>query len=215
MDHHALTLALRARLYLFYDFFYLLRHLHRPKLLLSALLLFLLYFFQTPFRILRKKRREPYGETPYAALEELATLAGCQEGEKVVDLGCGRGKVAFWFRLIREAHVLGLDNLPLFVERAQWVQNLLKISDLEFREAQILHEKFTEKALYYLYLITLTDQEINQLLKRFESLPGGSRFLTVSFALSEYDQEGSYKILKEKTVAFPWGEATVYLEEKN
>lgn len=60
----------------------------------------------------------PYEPTPYAVLERIAQSGLIGRGSRVVDYGCGMGRVGLYLSTRLGCHVTGVDCNPAMVERA-------------------------------------------------------------------------------------------------
>src|SRR5438046_2879338 len=74
------------------------RNINFAKLDLSLLCS---YFWKSPYSINRKLGLELYGETPLATMEKIANVAHITAQDVVYELGCGRGRCAFWLSYFR------------------------------------------------------------------------------------------------------------------
>jgi SAM-dependent methyltransferase len=67
----------------------------------------------------RNKEAFPYGETPLCSLKKIADRFGLKSSDKVVDLGCGRGRGVFFLAQHYRCEVTGIDLVEPFIERAR------------------------------------------------------------------------------------------------
>src|SRR3990172_6677745 len=88
------------------------------------------YGFRNPYRICRSYLRqrgagEPdaYGETPLPVLAEIARACGWNQTDTVLDLGCGRGRGAFFLSHLTGCRTIGIDWVPFFVQTAERIAN--------------------------------------------------------------------------------------------
>ena len=51
----------------------------------------------------------PYEPTPYAVLERLAESGYISQGDRVIDYGCGKGRVGFFLNHKLDCHVTGIE----------------------------------------------------------------------------------------------------------
>jgi hypothetical protein len=190
-----------------------------PTFAKADLTLFFMYLFDNPFFISKRFLKEhgasdiyTYGETPIATFEKISTLAEIKPQDHLIELGCGRGKTCFWARIFLKCRVTGIDFVPAFIERAKRIQKKLNIDNLQFITGDMLEEDFSSGTIFYLYGITLTDIFLTELTKRFEKMPAGTRFITVSFPLSDYSQDKQFEITRCFISEFPWGKTEVFLQ---
>ena len=177
------------------------------------------YFFQNPFGLIRKfdekhpeKHVGPYGETEFSAMEKILDTFGISRELVMADMGSGRGRLCFWLRLVRgQKSVIGVDQFPLFVERARKIQNWFGVSDLVF-----LNERWEKVSLegvdvVYLYGSALEDDVIESLAEHLLKLPKGTKIITTSYWLGEFFPE-KFQLEAQTRARFIWGSGDVYLQ---
>ncbi|MBI3237087.1 MAG: class I SAM-dependent methyltransferase [Chlamydiales bacterium] len=220
MDLSLFALALRVKWYLFCEekrvrsLFY--RHplfRRRDRALKRA------YSFHNPYRMSRKflekigaNEVDSYGETPLTAWDRIVEECGITKEDYVFDLGCGRGRGVFFLSDVIGCRARGIDWNPAFILKAESLREaylgkaepflLQNMSDVDFEEASVI----------YLCGTCLEDTLIEKMAMRFSHLPKSVKIITVSLALSDYSQE--FRVLKEFSVSFPWGEGGVFLNQK-
>ncbi|MFT4552512.1 MAG: SAM-dependent methyltransferase [Chlamydiales bacterium] len=184
-------------------------------------LMFLLYFFRGPFHIskcfLLDKGEEDiydYGETPLTTLENIAKESECSSSDTLFELGCGRGKTAFWLNCFTGCKVVGIEIIPTFIEKARFIKSWFKVDGVEFRNEDILSTDYSGATMLYLYGTTMEKETIVALIEKFKSLPKGTKIMTVSFPLSDYTAEALFRTEKIFTVTFNWGDSNVFLQTK-
>jgi len=187
----------------------------------ADLSLLLMYLFRNPFRINRNflaKKGETdiyqYGETPLTTLDLISTECEIAKSDHVFELGCGRGRTCFWLSSFIKCRVTGIDFVPFFIDHARIVNLKSKKDGLQFILGDFLQVDLTGATFLYLYGSNLDDEIIQELTKKFETLPVGTKIITTSFSLEDYTPETSYRIIKCFTAPFVWGQADVYLQVK-
>ncbi|MFD1705181.1 SAM-dependent methyltransferase [Siminovitchia sediminis] len=60
----------------------------------------------------------PYEPTPYPALEQLFNQYQLKAGDRLVDMGCGKGRVPFYVNYYFQASALGIEMNPALYEEA-------------------------------------------------------------------------------------------------
>ena len=63
----------------------------------------------------------------------------------------------------------------------------------------------------YLYGSCLEESEILNLIQKFQQLSSTVKIITVSYPLTDYSAK--FKVVEQFTASFPWGEATVYINQ--
>lgn len=64
-------------------------------------------------------RNAPYEPLPYEALRPMSEAADCRPTDRVVDLGCGKGRLVCWFARQAVALCRGVDIDPDLIEAAR------------------------------------------------------------------------------------------------
>lgn len=180
--------------------------------------LLLMYLFHNPFsiskRFLKKKGEKEvhaYGETPLTTLEMIAEECNISPTDRVFELGCGRGRTCFWLNSFIGCNVVGIDFVPEFIERAKRIQSRLGIKGVQFRLGDFCEADFNGATVFYLYGTCLDDETIKALIEKFSKMPVGTKIITVSYPLTDYEEKPCFEVLKRFTATFTWGEADVFL----
>lgn len=176
------------------------------------------YLFSNPYRIHRRFLEErgakdvyTYGETPLRSLEEIAKHAKISAKDTVFELGCGRGTSVFWLATILKCKAVGVDYVPTFIERANKIQELCKIENVEFRQEDMLSTDLSSGNVFYFYGTSSTRPFVEALIKRLKELPSGTRVITVSYPLTSYAGGDTFEVMEVFPVHYTWGEAQVYV----
>ncbi len=201
----------------------ILRYYSNFRFAKADLYLRFLYLFSSPFKICKEflvKRgdQDPYtyGETPLTTLALIAKEANIISCDCIVELGSARGINCFWLNSIVGCKVIGIEEVPEFVMRAQKVKEKLNFSSVEFILADFLDKSapFPVGSCYYLYGSCLDEDSIKILVEKLEKLPRGTKIITVSYPLSDYSECKSFEILKHFIAPFTWGQGDVYIQVK-
>ena len=202
-------LRCRVEIIALYNLLLALPYYRKIRFLIADLLLFLAYFFYNPFRI-AKKHNVIYGETPLHTLDMIA--------ERVRD-SFKRYCHRYWLRPGEECcfanvvgcKAIGIDLIPTFISKASRIQKITQSTRAQFLQRDFLTYDCRSATAIYLYGTTLEDDLIHKLITKFKTLSKGTKIITVSYPLSEYD--ASFRLEKEFEVRFPWGKTTVYLNK--
>jgi SAM-dependent methyltransferase len=177
------------------------------------------YLFKNPHRVSRdflKKRGEKnvyaFGETPLTTLDLIAKECRLLSKDTFFELGCGSARGCFWLRRFVKCKVVGIDFLPEFIRKANQVKKWARLGKIEFLEMDMFQADFHAANALYLYGTCMDDETIKHLAKRLEVLRPGTKVITVSYPLTEYSD--SFKLQKEFMGRFPWGRASLFLNEK-
>lgn len=186
----------------------------------ADLLLRLTYLFNNPYKIskrflMNKGSQEiyAYGETPLTSLEKIVKECDLSKKDCVYELGSGRGRTCFWLHSFIGCAVVGIEYIPEFVGRANWVKDTLGLTNIEFRLEDMVRTEFSGATVCYLYGSCLEDKTIKTLAKHFAQLPRGTKIITVSYPLTDYvEGNNTFEVMKRFTIPYTWGEADVFLQ---
>jgi SAM-dependent methyltransferase len=183
--------------------------------------LLLSYLFTNPFRISKRfllaKGEEDvykYGETPLTTLDLIARTCAISSSDVVFELGCGRGRTCFWLNQFIGCSVVGIDYVPLFIEKGEKVKNRFHVQGVSFLLEDLFQADLKGATVVYLYGTCFSNSEIARLITLFKQLPKGTKLITVSYSLLEHQPKASFHLLKEFSAPFTWGKADVYLHLK-
>jgi len=186
----------------------------------ADILLRLHYLFRNPFaiskRFLMLKGEQDiyaYGETPLTTLAMIAKRSGITPNDCVYELGCGRGRGCFWLGTVVGCSVVGIEYIPEFIQKADRIKSILKLDRMEFRRQDFMDAdcSFKDASILYLYGTCLEDKAIQKLIKKFKTLPVGTKIITVSYPLSDYDPRSRFEVIDQFSVPFTWGEGDVFV----
>lgn len=185
---------------------------HIDRSLLTA------YIFKNPYTISKnylKKRHakeiHTYGETPLMTYDQLAKEVELAPTDTFLELGSGRGRGALFLHHFYQCQVIGIERIPQFVKLSKHVAHKYHQERVQFLCADMLKADLPPATVIYLYGTALTDTEIAPLIKKLKTYPKGTKILSVSYPLTDYD-ETSFEIQKTFSVSFPWGETEAYLQ---
>ncbi|NJM32938.1 MAG: class I SAM-dependent methyltransferase [Limnobacter sp.] len=181
------------------------------------------YFLLNPYRVCREymvyfsenQVQKIYGETAFATLATLSTLAGLSSKDTVYDLGCGRGLGVFWWASVIGCKSVGIDLVPTFIRQANAIKKQAGIQHVEFMHHSIFETDLSDATFIYLYGTAFSEHAVHRLVEQFRALPAGVLIASISYPLSAYAQAHEYTLLHEVEVGFLWGKTTAYLQRKN
>ena len=181
--------------------------------------LLMLYLYDNPFsiskRFLMKKGEEDvftYGETPLTTLDQIAKEVSITTSDKVFELGCGRGRTCFWLSEFLGCCAVGIEHIPDFVERGDKLIKEWKLTKVQFRQEDMLKTNLEGATVIYLYGTCYEKNFIQSLIRKFQTLPKGTKIITISYPLSDFTSSGRFKVLKHFPAQFTWGAADVYYQ---
>jgi SAM-dependent methyltransferase len=155
-----------------------------------------------PYRI---KEAFPYGETPLCSLKKIADRFGLKSSDKVVDLGCGRGRGVFFLAQHYGCEVAGIDMIGPFIETACHLAKECQGLKVSFSCGDMRQFDFSQATFVFFYGTTFSDAFVDELKIAMKALPKGSKIVTVSYPL-----EG-LEVIDQFVVSFPWGSGDVCL----
>lgn len=156
-----------------------------------------------------------YGETPLTVWNEIAKRTALTLSDCVMDLGCGTARGLFFLASYYGCSVVGVDWISQFTERAQKISAQVGLNDrAQFYMQEIVHTQLDRATLIYLYGTCLEDEVIFELIESFKKLAPHTKIVTVSFSLNEYCGPNFFCVKEEFEALFPWGRATVFIQEK-
>lgn len=147
----------------------------------------------------------PYGETPLCSLKQIADRCGLSSQDRLVDLGCGRGRGVVFLSHFYKCQAQGIDRTRLFIRNAQKI----RAPRTSFSVGDLRTFDFSHATFVYFYGTTFSDDFVVELSTALEKLPSKSKIVTVSYPLERFP------VIDQFTVSFPWGKGEVYLHEKN
>ena len=116
------------------------------------------YFFKNPFGISKRflmERKEPniyaYGETPLSSFAEIVRECGINAKDTVYELGCGRGRTCFWLNEFIGCKTVGIEYIPEFVQKADFIKDRFCLKNLEFHCEDMTGTDFSDATVIYLY----------------------------------------------------------------
>jgi len=147
-------------------------------LIILVLLLYVAYVLWTFRRIV------PYVPTPYSVINKMIKAAGLKKGEKVIDLGCGTGRIVYQVASQHLGLVIGLEKFPLLlaVAKARYLVSL-KRAKVKFVKGDMFSFNLEPFEVVFCFL---TSQGMKLLEPSFQKLKPGSRLVSYMFALKDH-----------------------------
>jgi len=149
----------------------------------------------------KNKKAFPYGETPLLVMQQIADRFGITSADTVYDLGCGRGRAAFFLSWYTGCRVYGIDWTPQFIANATALARAFNVRDVEFSCGNFLEADLSRATFVFIYG-TLIDE--TALLKK---LPPHAKIASVSAPLGGLSPSNAI------STRFPWGKTEVYCTE--
>ncbi|WP_108624401.1 class I SAM-dependent methyltransferase [Candidatus Similichlamydia epinepheli] len=216
-----LRIILRFKIFQIYYFFWTVReYLCCPSFAQKDFVLFFLYLFSSPYRICRlfweKEKGQdylanvPYGETPLSTWKIICSEACIGVEDVLLDLGCGRGRLLFWSLSRIGCRVIGIDSVPFFISRANFLVRILRIKQARFLVEDICSAPLEQATVIYFYASISDDELFLDLAVWLTRLSHRPLIITVGQSLVEFIP--SFSIEKEIKQDFGWGQTVVYFQ---
>lgn len=155
-----------------------------------------------PFRL---KEAFPYGETPLCSLKQIADRCGLKPEDKVVDLGCGRGRGVFFLAHHYRCQVHGIDKMSDFIDQALRLKEQYLVENVSFLCDDLRNYDFSRATVVFFYGTTFSEEFVCDLTEKLKALPQGAKIITVSYPLEGFELKDQFP------VSFSWGTGEVYL----
>lgn len=127
----------------------------------------------------------PYVATPEDVVARLLGLADVGPADRVLDLGCGDGRVAIAAAKDRGASGAGVDIEPYWIEESRRNAELAGVSDrVDFRADDATRCELAGASVVFLYLVQWSTQLLAPRLRA--ELQPGTRIVSLSFAIDNW-----------------------------
>lgn len=195
------------------------RYYRKPRYVLADVWLQIRYFFTPVAQLCRWALRgypdhqvqRIYGETSLTQFAKLAKTLQLSNDDCCYELGCGRGRLAFWLALHTQCkRVVGVDLNPVFIRNAQQISQTLRIHHLDFQHANLMQVDLAEASVIYLYGSAFSDEAIANIQRHLLTCRAGTRIISVSFELTGLE----FELLSSQSMRFVWGEADVFIQKR-
>jgi len=183
------------------------------------------YLFLTPYRICLKHLSQypatdvqyGYGETFFTSMEKLLKTVHLSHEDTFYELGCGRGRLAFFIRIVYGCKVIAIDLTPKFITIANQLVKSHQLDHIDFIETNIMDYDYKAASVVYIYGTEFSLEARTKLVSTLKSLPEGARVISITHPLHQLPKGERFKLIDEQTVWFTWGKtpAFVYLVQNN
>ena len=139
----------------------------------------------------------PFVPTPQAVVEKMLEMADVKEGDYLIDLGSGDGRIPVTAAKKYGINALGVDLNPVRVQEANENAKREKVTDkVEFREEDLFKTDLSKATVITMYLLNSVNMKLRpEILK----LKPGTRIVSHSFGMGDWkpDQE---EVVEGRTV---------------
>ncbi len=212
-------LYFKVKKYLFVQEILTLRYYKNFKFAVLDIFQKLIYAFINPYRVSKKflikkgfQDVHMYGETPIKAFSELLQEFGLNKRDNFFEMGCGRGRLCCFVSSLYKCSVVGIEQIATFVRILRFLQKIFRLKNFEVVNKDMFDVDYSRASFIYLYGTCLKEDEIYRLVEKFKSLNKGTKVLTISISLKNYDK--SFHLSKKHQLNLPWGKATAYFHVK-
>lgn len=148
-----------------------------------------------------------FGETPVKTIQQILTaLPPIGPDHVVADLGCGRGRAAFFFHFLSEAKVVGYDVIPPFIATARTLAQETECSgEVLFYSEDFRFLELQEFDVIYACALCFGAETREVLLKKFLQATPGVHIITVGWQPKHERLEP----LEHFRARFSWGHTSV------
>jgi SAM-dependent methyltransferase len=147
-----------------------------------------------------------YGETSYLAIKHSFDFIRLTKDDVFYDLGCGIGKTVFFANAVYGAKSFGVDIIPDFIKNGNLVVQDLKLENISFLERSIFDLSLKTGTVFYVTPTCFDQENMEKLLKKFLTLPRGSRLIVLSKAI----KLPNLQLTGSKTLFYSWGRAETF-----
>jgi cyclopropane fatty-acyl-phospholipid synthase-like methyltransferase len=129
----------------------------------------------------------PYVPTPQAVVEKMLEMADIKDGDYLIDLGSGDGRIPVTAAKKYGIQALGVDLNPVRVQEANENAKREKVTDkVEFREEDLFKTDLSKATVITMYLLNSVNMKLRpELLK----LKPGTRIVSHSFGMGNWQPD--------------------------
>lgn len=130
--------------------------------------------------------------------------------DRFVDLGAGRGRGVFFIHYRFGCKATGIEQVPAFVATANRVQEKKKVEGVSFIEKELSEADLDVGNIFYLAWTCFSEDHVELLTQKLETLPAGIRVATVSFPIPSEQ----FISLDSFAAPFAWGNGDIFIQQK-
>lgn len=141
----------------------------------------------TTSRTVARELDVPYVPTPQAVVEKMLEMADIKDGDYLIDLGSGDGRIPVTAAKKYGIQALGVDLNPVRVQEANENAKREKVTDkVEFREEDLFKTDLSKATVITMYLLNSVNMKLRpELLK----LKPGTRIVSHSFGMGNWQPD--------------------------
>lgn len=132
----------------------------------------------------------PYVATPHEIVDRMLELADVGPDDRVIDLGCGDGRVVIASALARGARGIGIDIEPYWIEQARTAAAAAGVGErVRFEHADAMSFDLSGFSVVFLYLVHWSTQRMADRL--CQDCAPGTRVVSHSFGFDTVSNTNS------------------------
>ena len=138
-------------------------------------------------RAMSRELDVPFVPTPQAVVDKMLEMADIKEGDYLIDLGSGDGRIPVTAAKKYGISALGVDLNPIRVQEANENAKREKVTDkVEFREEDLFQTDLSKATVITMYLLNSVNMKLRpELLK----LKPGTRIVSHSFGMGDWQPD--------------------------
>ncbi|WP_100934125.1 SAM-dependent methyltransferase [Candidatus Chlamydia corallus] len=157
------------------------------------------------------KEGNVYGETPWSVLAKVSQAFDITSRDVLYDLGCGLGKVCFWFSHVVRCQVIGIDNQPNFIHFSSNMHRRLSSGLALFHIEDFKNVTLSRASYVYFYGSSFSRRLLNETILKLSEMAPGSVVISISFPLDSFSKGREFFFTEKScSVRFPWGKTIAY-----
>lgn len=134
----------------------------------------------------------PYVPTPQEVVDKMLDMAQVTEGDYVIDLGSGDGRIAI-SAAKRGAKAMGIDLNPVRVQEAQENAKKAGVTDsVEFKQQNLFDTDFSKADVLTMYLLSGVNIKLRPVI--LKELQPGTRVVSHAFDMDEWEPDQVAKV---------------------
>jgi len=147
----------------------------------------------------------PYVPTPMEAVNEMLRLAEIEEGDVLLDLGCGDGRIPVTAAAQYNIKAFGIDLNPVRIKESQENAKEAGVNHLvKFIEQDLYETDLTEASVITMYLLPSVNLKLRS--KILSDVKPGTRIISHDFDMGEWppDDESMVFAEEEAHIVYYW-----------